>query len=70
MHRITSCHPKICSKSLSQSGKDRAADAKLRGAEANPGAVADLINGIANVQNIETKFGACSDPKIELLDDA
>jgi hypothetical protein len=35
-----------------------------------PGAIADFINGVADVQNIETKFGTCSDPKIELLDDA
>jgi len=66
---VTCCVPSV-SKPLGQAGEDRAANAELRRADPNPGAIADFINGVADVQNIEAKFGTCSDPKIELLDDA
>jgi hypothetical protein len=48
-----SCHVRL-SKPLGQPRKDRAADAELRRADANAGPVADLINGVADVQNIKT----------------
>src|ERR1700730_10087138 len=66
---VTCCVPSL-SKPLGQSRKDRPADAELRSADAHPGAVADFVDTVTDVQNVEAKFGPLPDPKIELLNDA
>src|SRR5580704_19357354 len=58
------------SKPLGQSSKDRAANAELRRANANPRAVSDFIDRVADVQNIEAQFRPLPDPQIEFLDNA
>src|ERR1019366_10378767 len=58
------------SKPLGQSRKDRAADAKLWRADANPRAIADFVDSIADIQNIEAKFRPLSEAEVELLNDA
>ena len=59
-----------CLKTLGYPRKDRAADAELRRADANPRAIADFIDGISDIQDVEAKFDSLPDPEIELLDDA
>jgi hypothetical protein len=57
---MPACH--FCSKPLGQSRKDRAADAKLRRADADPRAVADFVDRVADIQNIEAKLRLLPDP--------
>ena len=46
---------RVGSKPLGQSGKNRAADAELRSPYPNPRAVADFIDRVADVQDVEAQ---------------
>ena len=55
------------SKALRDTREDRAAQPILRRADAHPGAIADLVDRVAHVQQIETQFGPRADTELELL---
>jgi hypothetical protein len=56
--RFVNTHYEHCatSKPLGQSRKDRATNAELRRADANSRAIADFVDRVADIQNIEAKF--------------
>jgi hypothetical protein len=51
-------------------GKNRAANAELRRADANARPIVDLTYGVTDVQNVEPEFGACPKSEVEFLDHA
>ncbi len=69
-HSVVTFPRSFDSKPLGQPCQNGAADAELRRADANPRAVADLIDAVADIQDIEAKFCSLPDPEIEFLDDA
>ena len=55
---------------LVQGQQEGAAHAELRGADADPGAVADLVPLIKQIDDVEAQFETLEDPGIDLLQDA